>query len=621
MTDQPKLTWKGRLIAFGVSAVLCMMAIEGFGRLVDREDKAVGSMQLYLQPYMMFVGPPGKDPVWRNVETKTDIPSHMRFNNLGFTVDTDFSIPPSDEFLKVYAKKPGDRFILITGGSVVHGVGATANDKTTAGQLEAVLNARQSKYRYRVVNLGMGSWIAYQQFLGLSLFGLPLKPDWVVVMDGHNDGAVACAHGSGPGNPMEWPKMLYLTGGGEGITRKGPLLQWLIQNTAITRVVTGLRPSGQNSQLGRVYFDEQDPDKRFDIKLHGVTFAGLDKQVDFYLQAQQNIKELFSSANVIYSSQPLLHNNAISQWYRKAYELGGTAEEIEADRGHLKADLDSYMAKTSETRCDKLIASHSVGYFMARSALRLGPAAAAWSAESRERSISYANTEMVFPAAYRLRRPYFIDNAHMNDLGQQRIAEYFAGYILQTDLKEPFDPAKFVETVRVEDMKANGLARPTYQYSAPSEPPTKAVAGKRNLEGVTAKERSPGVLQLDEQKGAGFHRILWTDVPATAGKDNTLTIDAWSDAIEKVRLEMNDSSGSYGQADFDLAAQKAIPNGKNVVAQVQDLGKGWKRVTLTTPFAAKSAAFSVALLADNDESTYPGGKRSIVITEPVLAPK
>jgi lysophospholipase L1-like esterase len=618
VTDQPKLTWKGRLIAFGVSAVLCVAAIEGVARFIDLEDKAVVAMQLHLQPYMMFVGPAQRDPVWRNIETSTDIPSHVHFNNFGFTVDTDFAIPPSDEFLKVYAKKPGDRFILITGGSVVHGVGATANDKTTAGQLEAVLNARQSKYRYRVVNLGMGSWIAYQQFLGLSLFGLPLKPDWIVVMDGFNDGSAACAQGSGPGNPAQWPKMLYLTGGGEGGARTSPLMQWLIQNTAITRVVTGMRPTGHNNQLSRLYFDDEDPDKRFNIKLRGVKVAGLDKQVDFYLQAQLNVKELFSSANVIYSSQPLLHNNAISIWYRKAYELGGTAEEIEADKGHLKADLDNYMAQASETKCDSSVGPQSVSYFMARSAVRLGQTAAEWSAESKDRDIFYTNTEMVFPAAYRLRLPYFIDNAHLSDLGQRRIAEYFAGYILNTDLKEPFDPAKFVETVRAEDVKANGLERPSYQYSPPSKPPPKAVASKRILEGVTAKERSPGVLQLDEQKDAGFHRILWSEVPATAGKDNTLTVDAWSDAVEIVRLEINGSSGSYGRADFDLVAQKAIPYGKNVVAQVQDLGNGWKRMTLTTPFAANS--FNVALLTDDHESTFVGGKRSIVITEPSLAP-
>src|SRR5262249_40602894 len=156
-------------------------------------------------PYMMFVAPQGNDPVWRNTETKTDIPSHVKFNNFGFTVDGDFSLPLSEEFVSKNAKKPGEKLVLITGGSVVHGVGATSNDKTIAGRLEHVLNQQQSEVHYRVINLGMGSWIAYQQFIGLSLFGLPLRPDWIVVMDGHNDGATVCAQGSGVANPMNWP--------------------------------------------------------------------------------------------------------------------------------------------------------------------------------------------------------------------------------------------------------------------------------------------------------------------------------------------------------------------------------------------------------------------------------
>ena len=97
-------------------------------------------------------------------------------------------------------------------------VGATANERTIAAELEAVLNQRQSVHRYRVLNLGMGGWIAYQQFVGLTIFGLPLDPSWIVTMDGHNDATVTCAHGSGAGNPLEWPKQLYLLGGGRGLT-------------------------------------------------------------------------------------------------------------------------------------------------------------------------------------------------------------------------------------------------------------------------------------------------------------------------------------------------------------------------------------------------------------------
>ena len=58
------------------------------------------------------------------------------------------------------------------------------------------------------------------------------------------------------------------------------------------------------------------------MKLRDVKMSDLDKQVDFYVLSQRNVKELFSSANILFSSQPILANNAVSVWYRKAFEFG-----------------------------------------------------------------------------------------------------------------------------------------------------------------------------------------------------------------------------------------------------------------------------------------------------------
>jgi hypothetical protein len=623
MTDKPKPTLKGRLIAFGTSALLCAVAIEGFAWVAERRAKQpVVDMQLNLQPYMMFVSTTSRHPIWLDLVNKTEVPSQMTFNNLGFNVASDFAMPLSAEVISQYAKKPGEKLVLITGGSVVHGVGATSNEKTTAARLEATLNARQSTYKYRVINLGMGSWIAYQQFLGLSLFGLALEPDWIVTMDGHNDAAVTCPHGSGASNPMSWPQMLYLTGGGAGVGRRGPLMQWLIENTSIARLVTGARPEEHNPLRDRVYFDETDPDKRFLVKLRDVKAADLDKQVEFYVLAQRNVKELFSSANIIFSSQPILANNAVSPWYRRAFEFGHKREDIEADKGHLKADLDNFMKQTGETRCGVSLAAQSLGYFMARSALRMEKVASEWAAESTNRSIRYRNVETIFPGSAKLRAPNFIDNAHMSDLGQRRTAEYFAGYILETDLKVPFNPAAFVQSVQTEAVTAGGEVAPaTYAYSPLAAPQAKPVGGNRILEGLTAKERSPGALELAETRDAGFHRVLWGSVPTAPGKDNTLTVDVWSDTVAVVRLEMLDNAKSYGRADLDLVTHKALAmNGNKVAAQVQDLGKGWKRVALTLPLAGDVATLGLALMYD-DQVAYPGSNRSIVITEPALALK
>ena len=53
----------------------------------------------------------------------------------------------------------------------------------------------------------MGSWIAFQQFIGLQQWGSQFDPDWVVSMDGFNDAGVGCNYSQGPGNPMYFATM------------------------------------------------------------------------------------------------------------------------------------------------------------------------------------------------------------------------------------------------------------------------------------------------------------------------------------------------------------------------------------------------------------------------------
>ena len=175
-----------------------MAAIEGASRIFDKEPASLEALHLAPKPYMMFVVGRVRNPVWRNAETGSAVPSRMAFNNLGFANDRDFAWPPDAAFVTQFGPQPGEKLIVITGGSAVLGVGATSNERTIAGQLEAVLNERQSRQKYRVLNLGMGSWIAYQQLVGLTLFGLPLAPDWIVTMDAHNDATFLLAR--------KWPR-------------------------------------------------------------------------------------------------------------------------------------------------------------------------------------------------------------------------------------------------------------------------------------------------------------------------------------------------------------------------------------------------------------------------------
>jgi lysophospholipase L1-like esterase len=623
MSEQWKPTLKGRLLAFGASALICALIIEGGARLFESKNPPIThAWNLIMRPYMMFTPITPTHPVWYNIGTASEIQSRMTFNNLGFMGDINFTIPPNPEFLKSFERGPKERLVLITGGSVVHGVGATANDKTIAGQLEAILNSRQTENRYRVVNLGMGSWISYQQFVGLSLFGLPLKPDWIVVMDGHNDAVVACPHGAGVGNPMGWPQVLYMTGGGEGTGAKNPVLQWAVDHTAIARVLTGRQAQpASGHQLDRLETDESDPDARFRIKLRDLTLAELDRQVDFYVQAQDGVKELFSNANVLFSTQPVLHNNAISPAYRKAFDPRLADQEVAIGKQGLREALDAYMAKTSTTKCTNQISSQALGYFLARSALRLDQAAQKWLADSKTRSIRYANTEMLFPASLSQRLPNFVDNAHMSDLGQRRVAEYFAGYILEVDMSLSFSPAALATNVRTEAFEAYWPQAQRFPYQPPPAPIPASSPATFRKDNVVIEEPSPGVLKIIESKEAGRHIVVWEDMRAVAGKDKVLTIDVWSDSVPSISFEVLDGPSKYGSIQVDLPSHRVISSAGPFAAQVRDLGKGWRQLAVQIPASETALTLTLGLLSDGDEHSYLGSGRSIAATRPVLAVK
>src|SRR5262249_51633369 len=151
--------------------------------------------------------------------------------------------------------------------------------------------------RYRVINIAMSSWLAYQEFVALSLFAMPLDPDWVVTLDGINDASAPCIFGSGAVNPIEWPKLLYMTSGGTGFS--SPLLATLARRSALVRLMSGLRPDDEMGPPSQLMLDDTDSDYRFTVRLANLTADVEDRQVPFYLNAERNILALFNRANIL----------------------------------------------------------------------------------------------------------------------------------------------------------------------------------------------------------------------------------------------------------------------------------------------------------------------------------
>jgi hypothetical protein len=421
-----------------VFVFLLMFSVAELGaRLYDAIHPSLGAarLELGLQPYMMFTTHPSGGLVWTDVLRGGSIKTKMKFNNFGFAVDRDFTFAPVLDGAGP-REKAGKKLVLMTGGSAVYGVGASANEFTIPSQLEKYLNTHSTKYTYEVVNLAMGSWIAYQQFVGLSLFGHSLDPDWVVVMDGRNDGVVACAHGNGVGNPAGWPPLLALANShDEGVAR---LIRMGAANSAVIRLLTGYNPQERNYSTSSLVFDASEPDKRFAMKIGGLTLAEQYRQLGFYVESESKIASLFHRANLIFSTQPVYYDNVVSPNYRPAFRPSADPES----RLKLKADLDTYFEKNRNTTCDWRMIHFIQSHFLGLSALKLAEWAPGHQAKEPGRKVMYENAEAALPFD-ESRKDYFIDDVHFSDAGGKRLGAFFGEIILSAEAGVPFDFAGF----------------------------------------------------------------------------------------------------------------------------------------------------------------------------------
>jgi hypothetical protein len=206
------------------------------------------------------------------------------------------------------------------------------------------------------------------------------------------------------------------------------------------RWISGLNADARARDPRELTFDPSD--KRFFIKLAGLTHAEQDRAVAFYLQAEKNILALFPRANIMLSTQPLYWDNVAAPSYRSAFAPDRTAFDT------IKDELDRYMVVHRTDSCDRHVDNSSaylLGYFMARSALRMIDFVAAEQKADPSRHIFYRNVEGALPYEDKLRIQFFIDNAHFSDLGHDRVAEFFAANILAAERGTSFDFAAFAK--------------------------------------------------------------------------------------------------------------------------------------------------------------------------------
>lgn len=84
-------------------------------------------------------------------------------------------------------RRGGEYRILITGGSFAWGLGASCNAMTVAGRLESLLNNREQRRRYRVINGAFMNWSTRQEYVVVTESFDAFDPDLVISLSGYND--------------------------------------------------------------------------------------------------------------------------------------------------------------------------------------------------------------------------------------------------------------------------------------------------------------------------------------------------------------------------------------------------------------------------------------------------
>lgn len=420
-----------RLVAVNALIFLALLAglellFRAKGSPVNAAIEQPNGMQLHTLPYTMFANPPHSHySAWHNIFSGQDEKADITANNEGFNDPRDF------DWRKPYTKGVTEKVILVTGGSTVWGLGSTSFATTIAGALQTELNRARPDVKYTVINLGMGSWIAYQQFIGLEMWGSQFDPDWVIIMDGHNDAGVGCAYSQGVTNPLYFPAIKNLVDAysATGLARPVYLRSWieneLIYYSAAYRALTGKKyiPASE------IDTTSHDGARSVAAKVVVPTKLGAARDMlQFYIKATKASLSLFPRAKYILSTQPLV--NEFTGEFVDVYKRS----QLEADAiamARREEALEIYLKANEEKICNTETYQPSFTYVFVKGAFELEKLAAQERAAGR--FVEYHNIGRIFPNARADRLKYFIDAPHISDRGAREIGKFYATRILQVE--------------------------------------------------------------------------------------------------------------------------------------------------------------------------------------------
>jgi hypothetical protein len=427
--------WKGLKIAIInlIVLIILLAAVEAyFRRAKGTAPPVVGTNGFALRfiPYQMFSNlPHERYGRWQNTFTNELVPIDITTNNEGFNDHHEFNL------IEPYKKAPNERVVVVAGGSVVWGVGSSSPETAIAGRIEHYLNSSQQEAKYTVINLGMGNYIAYQEFIALELWGGEFRPDWVVVMDGPADGAIGCAESQGVMNPQFFAAMSAFINGYFSTSGVDFYRGWL-ENEIIKYSVAYRSLTHKEYIPNTMVADATNADEGGDTLRRKVVIPTKVSQsremAAFYLKAEDAMIRLYPDAGYIMSTAPSV--NSFHGDFTDVYD----SEEPDVHRAAMEKrdhELDTFLAAHEDEYCNSRSYIPSFVYIVGKGAFGLERLADSYRARGRQ--VEYQNIGKLLPEERDERKPYFIDSNHLSEKGADLIGKFYAERILAADRAEP----------------------------------------------------------------------------------------------------------------------------------------------------------------------------------------
>jgi hypothetical protein len=511
------------------------------------------------QPYVMITTAPGDYPQFSNTFTKEIYRSTVRTNSLGYNDPHEFSLT------RPYKKAADEKVVLFTGGSAAWGVGATATDRTVAGRMQYYLNSLQSGEHYTVINLAMGSWVAFQQFIGLQLWGSQFDPDWVVSMDGFNDAGVGCNYSQGPGNPMFFAMMRsymngYLMSTYHPVFYRGWLENELIKHSKAYRIITGKQyvPDDQ------IFDQSSQEDMEVRRQIIPTKVGEARQMLAFYIAAERGMLNLFPRASYILSTQPVV--NQFTGDFNDIYQYPVGSPERNAAIEKRTVSLEGYLTQHENETCGQVTAKPANIYIFGNGAVQLEQLVNEVAAHGRQ--VEYYNIGTLFPDPRTERMPYFIDPPHLTDKGMDAIGKFYAEKILAADHLTATIAAA---PANAEDRTWDYLVGLTVKDETAEEPVVAGFQPRRLTATPTASRHSLGVRFDDLKPGGSYHLTVWLKSAP----------NAW--AMVEGRDSNDPATGRpphYGVASYNLAqAVMTTSSGDLANPSAASAKDGWVKAT------------------------------------------